>query len=71
MTTQTTLTPTEKMKKLMVENAGPRDWPEDFSDENGTYTNVCVYCKHEFMGHKRRVVCKWCRPRGAGGRVIA
>lgn len=37
-----------------------RDFPEDFSDENGEYVNICCVCKKEFCGHKRRVVCKVC-----------
>jgi len=37
-----------------------RDWPEDFSHENGQYMNTCVYCKLVFTGYKRRVVCKAC-----------
>lgn len=37
-----------------------RNWPEDFIHENGNYLNICVFCKHDFLGHKRRVVCKSC-----------
>lgn len=40
-----------------------RDWPEDFSHENGNYTNRCRHCGHDFIGHKRRVVCKACDKR--------
>lgn len=40
-----------------------RDWPEDFEDENGRYLNFCVSCDLEFLGHKRRVLCKLCQPR--------
>ena len=36
------------------------DWVEDFPHENGNYTNQCCHCKKEFIGHKRRVVCKMC-----------
>lgn len=39
-----------------------RDWPEDFSDENGNYSNTCMYCGESFQGYKRRVVCKLCTP---------
>ena len=39
---------------------GLRDWPEDFSHENGNYFCRCCICKAEFRGHKRRVVCKCC-----------
>lgn len=36
------------------------NWTEDFTQENGNYMNVCTFCKNEFKGHKRRVVCKVC-----------
>jgi hypothetical protein len=51
-------------------SANPKDWPEDFSQENGNYECRCVYCKGSFVGHKRRVVCKQCRPMDAAGGVI-
>jgi hypothetical protein len=38
----------------------PRDWPEDFSGENGNYQNKCVGCGQFFIGHKGRAVCKVC-----------
>ena len=40
----------------------PRDWPEDFADEdNGCYYHVCYTCGGSFMGHKRRVnICHVC-----------
>lgn len=37
-----------------------RDWTEDFSLENGMYSNHCVACHEQFVGYKRRVVCKLC-----------
>lgn len=37
-----------------------RSWPEDASHENGNYSNTCCHCGREFVGHKRRVVCKVC-----------
>ena len=43
-----------------VRNAGPRDWPEDFSHDNGRYLNTCCGCNHIFTGHKRRNECKVC-----------
>jgi hypothetical protein len=44
----------------------PRDWPEDWSHENGRYLCLCVNCETQFYGHKRRVVCKVCaQPRNA------
>jgi len=45
-------------------NPTDRDWPEDFSHENGKYSNTCCECKKSFNGHKRRVVCKECAWRG-------
>ena len=41
-------------------NSGPKDWPEDYDDDNGMYTNICYICRHEFMGMKRRICCKEC-----------
>lgn len=40
--------------------ATPRDWPEDYDDENGCYSCSCCYCESVFTGYKRRVVCKVC-----------
>ena len=37
-----------------------KDWPEDFSHENGMYYCRCVHCKEQFIGYKRRVVCREC-----------
>lgn len=37
-----------------------RDWPEDFSQENGNYSCTCHKCGEEFIGYKRRVICKLC-----------
>ena len=36
------------------------NWVEDFSHENGNYLNNCISCKKDFIGHKRRLVCKLC-----------
>jgi hypothetical protein len=38
-----------------------RDWTEDLSHENGNYTNKCFYCEQNFLGHKRRIVCRKCQ----------
>jgi hypothetical protein len=38
----------------------PGNWPEDFSHENGNYSNQCCVCHSWFMGHKRRPICKVC-----------
>lgn len=45
---------------LLESTTGPRDWVEDFTDENGCYDCSCAYCLGRFTGHKRRVVCKVC-----------
>ena len=36
------------------------DFPEDAGLENGSYACRCVVCRIEFVGHKRRVICKAC-----------
>lgn len=43
-----------------LQKPSPKDWPEDFNDENGNYANVCCICDHTFYGHKGRVSCKPC-----------
>ena len=53
-------TPTQRMKQQMIDAAGPKDWPEDYMDENGTYQCKCVECLQTFMGYKRRILCKEC-----------
>ena len=37
-----------------------RDWPEDFELENGNYLRICIICAEQFLGYKRRFVCKVC-----------
>ncbi|MEO1830003.1 MAG: hypothetical protein ABGX82_14425 [Pseudomonas sp.] len=37
-----------------------RNWPEDAEHENGEYFCRCAHCGNQFIGHKRRVVCKAC-----------
>lgn len=37
-----------------------RSWPEDYSHENGCYSNTCINCLRNFTGYKRRAVCKVC-----------
>jgi len=36
------------------------DWEEDLQYENGNYFNACVVCGLQFVGHKRRAICKRC-----------
>jgi len=44
---------------MLVPNSD-RDWTEDFSQENGNYANDCIVCAQEFIGYKRRSICKLC-----------
>lgn len=44
-----------------------RDWKEDFSHENGKYSNYCHACTKYFMGHKRRICCKKCSTKEVKG----
>lgn len=37
-----------------------RSWAEDAAHENGSYFCECMECGRQFIGHKRRVVCKSC-----------
>ena len=36
------------------------DWPEDSPHENGNYCNKCLACDADFIGHKRRHICRKC-----------
>lgn len=36
------------------------DWTEDSSHENGNYFCKCLPCGADFIGHKRRLVCRKC-----------
>lgn len=38
-------------------------WTEDFHLENGNQMNICVVCNEQFLGHKRRFICRWCAKR--------
>ncbi len=42
----------------------PRDWTEDYAQENGNYMCLCGECWREFFGYKRRVTCKTCATKG-------
>ena len=37
------------------------DWPEDFDHDNGMYYCRCRKCNEQFIGYKRRIVCKSCQ----------
>ena len=36
------------------------DWLEDSAHENGNYFRKCLSCGCDFIGHKRKFVCKKC-----------
>ena len=40
----------------------PKRWLEDAELENGNYINKCSICGHDFIGYKRRVICRECTP---------
>ena len=37
-----------------------RSWTEDFGPENGHYFSTCCECGRQFVGHKRRAMCRMC-----------
>ncbi len=39
----------------------PKNYWEDFEDENGNYECKCSECGSSFFGYKRRTVCKDCK----------
>jgi hypothetical protein len=48
-----------------------KDWTEDFARENGQYFCKCGNCGCQFIGHKRRIICKACSiPQPAQGMVM-
>lgn len=53
-------TPMGGYKFLRDTTQAERSYSEDFSHENGSYHNTCMYCGRGFLGHKRRVICKVC-----------
>jgi hypothetical protein len=52
----------EKIKQEIYSELlkNPGNWAEDNTHENGNYACHCVACKKQFIGHKRRVICKTC-----------
>lgn len=36
------------------------DFEEDSKHENGNYQITCLKCGIDFIGHKRRTICKKC-----------
>lgn len=53
--------PRPRLKLMPGDRSTAGDWPEDFHLENGNYYNYCTACENEFIGHKRRRVCKVCQ----------
>lgn len=51
------------MRPLLANYEG--NYTEDYNHENGNYMNMCIRCDNEFLGHKRRVICKKCFSNGA------
>ena len=45
---------------IMPNIDSPKNWTEDYKHENGNYLNNCTKCKENFLGHKRRFICKEC-----------
>jgi len=37
-----------------------RDYPAEWHEENGSYFNKCCECNKQFIGRKRRIVCRDC-----------
>lgn len=48
----------------------PKNWVEDFNNENGNYMNTCRCCKQHFLGYKRRIECKECVERQKIGELL-
>lgn len=40
-----------------------KNWIEDSLEDNGNYLCKCSTCEEQFVGHKRRIYCKTCRPK--------
>ncbi len=51
---------TSPFRNPNMSGSDENDWHEDFEHENGNYRNKCVVCGVDFIGHKRRVVCRVC-----------
>lgn len=49
-----------KFAQRMKASATERDWPSDYDQENGCYSNLCCECGEFFTGHERRAMCRVC-----------
>lgn len=56
-------TPPAKSEPITV----TRDWVEDFTLENGQYYCQCRDCGNQFIGYKRRIICKVCADKNEPG----
>lgn len=48
------------VRPLWMKGGKENDWHEDAEHENGQYFNRCLSCDDDFIGHKRRHVCRKC-----------
>jgi len=46
--------------KMINGEAKSEDFEEDWRHENGNYQNSCIKCGCNFIGYKRRILCKLC-----------
>lgn len=64
-TAQTTNVPAVDLPRLVrpawMRGSEENDWTEDSDHENGNYFGKCSTCGCDFIGHKRRFICKKCK----------
>lgn len=53
--------------RLWKNNPNERDYPEHWTEENGTYNNTCIVCDNTFIGLKGMRICKACSEKGEKG----
>lgn len=51
-------------RPLWMSGGEINDWLEDASHENGQYFQRCCSCDEDFIGHKRRHICRKCHYEG-------
>lgn len=49
------------VRPLWMTGTEENDWMEDAGHENGQYFGKCLTCGADFIGHKRRHVCRKCQ----------
>lgn len=63
-TAQTTSGPAVELPRLVrpswFKGDSSCDWHEDAGHENGSYYCKCLSCDADFVGHKRRHICRKC-----------